>query len=89
MPTSSSSVRAMAAHIDTFTRWMAPSRPTIAMPIGASSKAERKRTSLSRIDSRASSFMRQETMLTTPSPLMNSACTAAQRQGCDCAETWS
>ena len=44
----------------------------MAMPIGASSNAERKRSSLSREDSRASSFMRQETMLTMPSALMNS-----------------
>ena len=79
----------MALQRHAFTRWIAPSRPTIAIPVGASSKAERKRTSLSRIDSRASSFMRQETMLTTPSALMNSAWTAAHSQGCAWAAAWS
>ena len=57
----------------------------MAMPIGASSNAERKRSSLSREASRASSFMRQDTMLTTPSALMNAAWTAAQRHGCSIA----
>ena len=60
----------------------------MAIPIGASSNAERKRTSLSRIAARASSFMRHDTMFTMPSALMNSAWTAAQRHGCACASAW-
>ena len=81
-PTSSSSVRPVASHRRSLMRWTTPSRPTMAIPIGASSNAERKRSSLSREASRASSFMRQETMLTMPSALMNAAWTAAQRHGC-------
>ena len=71
------------------TRWMPPSSPTSAMPIGASSNAERKRSSLSRVASRASSFMRQDTMLTTPSAKMNTAWMPAHCHGCASAPPWS
>ena len=61
----------------------------MAIPLGASSKAERKRTSLSRMAIRASSLSRQETMFTAPSAVMNRPWMPAQRHGCACASAWS
>ena len=59
-----------------------------AMPIGASSKAWRKRSRLCIASARASSLSRQCTTLTMPSAPMKSAWTPAQRHGWAMASGW-
>ena len=85
---SSEAAKPVRAQNASLTRWIVPSRWTIAMPVGASSNAERKRLSLSLVARRASSLARHTLTLTTASPRMKSAWMPAHSTGLCHAAGW-